>query len=143
MSTNPIETHSYDGKLSFYKDVILKAKTDFTKIGQAIPTFSETIQEVTQFLVDCKEKSSMVTNAKKSLQLLASKQGNYDKSNDVNVEELFPLIWLTVKTAHLRVDDEDISSVERTFVEQLADIQGGHCPEGRTTRMIQLLAFLL
>jgi hypothetical protein len=114
-----LNTHYYDGKLK-ERYSILKNTT--------VPelNFPDTIKEIEQ-LVKTNPRALQIVN------LLKSPNGNYDSSNNIHVKELLPLIW-----QHVKSFDE---SGKQLFIEQLVDIHNGKCPQGRTTRLLQCVAF--
>jgi len=72
-----------------------------------------------------------IGRARRSIRILTSqRKSNFDSRNDIDVEELLPILWDKVK------NQEDIHD---TFYEQLCDITGGSCSQGRSTRLFQFL----
>lgn len=65
-----------------------------------------------------------------ALNLLTNdRKRNYDNKNDIHTEDILPRTWRFVRDY-----DQDGQIV---FFEQLIDILGGACSQGRTTRIMQ------
>ncbi|CAF1002941.1 unnamed protein product [Rotaria sordida] len=122
-------THDYDGKLRqkwFEMRPIL--------IEKYLPnclSFDDTIKDIEQWLDKKYYNIKRIGRARRSLRILISnRHSNFDSRNDIDVEELLPILWDKVK------NQEDIHD---TFYEQLCDITGGSCSQGRSTRLFQFL----
>jgi hypothetical protein len=122
-------THDYDGKLRekwFEMRSIL--------IEEYLPnclSFDDTIKEIEQWLDKKYFNVKRIGRARRSIKILTSqRKSNFDSRNDIDVEELLPILWDKVKK------QEDIHD---TFYEQLCDITGGSCSQGRSTRLFQFL----
>jgi hypothetical protein len=117
-----LNTHNYDNKLKdICKNIIEKY--------QPLMSFEETIEKVRELAKQL--NYNRINQVDQALNLfIHDKNGNYDSTNDIRVEDLlvrlFPLIekW------------EDNCKI--IFLEQIADVMGGTCPQGRCTRLIQL-----
>jgi len=122
MSLTNMDTHYYDGKwLTLYQDII-KDK-DWERISCS---FELTIQQI-----NAKWPLAKVITV--SNILLTTRQQNYDHKNKISVEQLLPVVWSQIK------GNVDLQPV---FLEQYLDILNGTCPQGRTTRLFQILMLL-
>jgi len=128
MSTS-CNTHDYDGKLRekwFEMRPIL--------IEKYLPnclSFEDTIKQIEEWLDKKYFNVKRIGRARRSIRILTSqRKSNFDSRNDIDVEELLPILWDKVK------NQEDIHD---TFYEQLCDITGGSCSQGRSTRLFQFL----
>jgi hypothetical protein len=122
-------THAYDGKLRekwFQMRPML--------IEKYLPnclSFDETIKQIEEWLDRKYYNVKRIGRARRSIRILTSqRKSNFDSRNDIDVEELLPILWDKVK------NQEDIHD---TFYEQLCDITGGSCSQGRSTRLFQFL----
>lgn len=122
-------THHYDGQLRnkwFQIRPILIEKY----LSECL-SFEETISDIERWLDRKYYNVKRIGRARKSITILrSSRTGNYDRKNEIDVEELLPILWHQVKPK------EDIHN---TFYEQLCDITGGSCSQGRSTRLFQFL----
>ena len=125
----PSNTHYYDGKL---RKMWFEMRPML--IEKYLPnclSFDNTIEEIEQWLNRKYFNVKRIGRARRALRILRSyRRSNFDVRNDINVEELLPILWIKVK------DQEDIHN---TFYEQLCDITGGSCSQGRSTRLFQFL----
>jgi len=122
-------THDYDGKL---REKWFEMRSML--IEQYLPnclSFDDTIKEIEQWLDKKYFNVKRIGRARRSIKILTSqRKSNFDSRNDIDVEELLPILWDKVKK------QEDIHD---TFYEQLCDITGGSCSQGRSTRLFQFL----
>jgi hypothetical protein len=122
-------THDYDGKL---RDKWFQMRPML--IEKYLPnclSFDNTIKEIEQWLNKKYYNVKRIGRARRSIDILTSqRRSNFDSRNDIDVEELLPILWNQVK------NQEDIHN---TFYEQLCDITGGSCSQGRSTRLFQFL----
>jgi hypothetical protein len=122
-------THDYDGKL---RDKWFQMRPML--IEKYLPnclSFDDTIKEIEQWLNKKYYNVKRIGRARRSIDILTSqRRSNFDSRNDIDVEELLPILWNQVK------NQEDIHN---TFYEQLCDITGGSCSQGRSTRLFQFL----
>lgn len=109
-------THDYDGTLVYTpSSLTLTLEEAIKKAGKAI----EISKEV-------KKKG----HALKTLVLLSGERGNYDPSSKIKVDDLFREVMANDPDPDLLTDI-------------LAEITtGGSCPQGRSTRLFQLLLVL-
>jgi hypothetical protein len=119
-------THDYDGDKWFQMRPML--------VEKYLPnclSFDDTIKEIEQWLNKKYYNVKRIGRARRSIDILTSqRRSNFDSRNDIDVEELLPILWNQVK------NQEDIHN---TFYEQLCDITGGSCSQGRSTRLFQFL----
>ena len=122
-------THDYDGKLreKWFEMRPMLLET-------CLPTclsFEKTLNELEQWLERKYSQAKRIGRARRSMRILTSeRRSNFDARNEIDVEELLPILWDKVK------NQEDIHD---TFYEQLCDITGGSCSQGRSTRLFQFL----
>ncbi|CAF2547017.1 unnamed protein product [Rotaria sp. Silwood2] len=122
-------THDYDGKLR-QKWFEMRSML-ITKYLPNCLSFDNTIKDIEQWLDKKYFNVKRIGRARRSLKILmSSRHSNFDSRNEINVEELLPILWDKVK------NQEDIHD---TFYEQLCDITGGSCSQGRSTRLFQFL----
>lgn len=122
-------THDYDGELRekwFQMRPML--------IERYLPhcrSFDQTLKEIEQWLDRKYFNVKRIGRARRALSILTShRRGNFDSRNDIDVEELLPILWNQVK---------EKADLHDTFYEQLCDITGGSCSQGRSTRLFQFL----
>lgn len=121
-----LDTHYYDGKIRWkFEQLVAKQVGSINQLtlDQCEIEIKELIE---QKLIGIKKAIGL-----KMLELLVGEIGNWDSSNQINVHELLPLVWNIVRN----YDD----SGKLLFLEQLCDINGGQCPQGRVTRLLQLI----
>ncbi len=122
-------THDYDGELR-QKWFAMRPML----LEQHLPkcrSFSETLADIERWLNEKYYNVKRIGRARRALDILRSeRRGNFDSKNDINVEELLPILWHMVK---------DQTDIHNTFYEQLCDITGGSCSQGRSTRLFQFL----
>jgi len=120
-----LNTHFYDGQLTQRYNEIKKM------LDKECLTLNQCFNEIEELI----EKSNLPLNQIKianfMLNLLKNKNGNYDSANKIHVHDLLPYVWTKVR------DYDD--SGKQLFLEQLIDIRGGTCPQGRVARLIQLV----
>ena len=136
MDNLSLNTHDYDGK---WLENYIKIKNSYK--DKDIMSFDETItdieKELSNFCGKIKDNLLVQFNSYhphiiRCITLLKSKQGNNDSANKVSVEDILPYVWTNIKQF-----DPDGQFV---FYEQLSDIiTSGSCPQGRTTRLFQLM----
>ena len=123
-----LNTHFYDGQLH----------PRFVEIQTIIKnplSLDQTYKEIA-LLIDnkLKQKPKQRQQAMMILQRLQTDRGksaNHDQKNHIHVDQLLPLVWTCVK--------EYDESGQSLFLEQLIEIQGGMCPQGRTARLLQMV----
>lgn len=121
-----LDTHFYDGQLhDLYQQIIsltptpISLETAYQEIAELIntslsPTTRQQTHQVLNILKNDRDKSA-----------------NYDTANRINVDHLLPLVWTKVR--------EYDTSGKLLFLEQLREMRGGLCAQGRTTRLIQMV----
>ncbi|UJR29932.1 hypothetical protein I4U23_017479 [Adineta vaga] len=122
-------THAYDGKLRAKWFEIRPMLLE--KYLPNCLSFDDTLKEIEQWLDKKYFNVKRIGRARRSLRILAThRKSNFDSRNEIDVEELLPILWNQVK------NQEDIHD---TFYEQFCDITGGSCSQGRSTRLFQFL----
>jgi hypothetical protein len=124
-----LNTHHYDGQLyTLYQEIEGMVK-------DPIPSLETTYQEISELintlLADNKKSRKETHNILNILRTSTGTPANYDSSNNINVDKLLPLVWTCVK----KYDN----SAKLIFLEQIQEMKNGLCPQGRTTRLIQLV----
>ena len=122
-------THDYDGKL---REKWFEIRpTLIEKYLKHCLSFEDTLFDMEQWLEKKYPNAKRIGRARRSMKILRThRQSNFDRRNDIDVEELLPILWNQVKS------HEDIHD---TFYEQLCDVTGGSCSQGRSTRLFQFL----
>ena len=120
-------THSYDSLLKKnYNDL---KKIDINNLVQPI-NFNDTINEIYSYIRNLNFNLQNKQAIDAIILIKNDQKNNYDKENDINVEDLLPRVWRFVKNYD--------SSGKEIFVEQLSEIyNSGPCAQGRTTRLYQ------
>ncbi|MEX0596282.1 MAG: hypothetical protein WD512_07255, partial [Candidatus Paceibacterota bacterium] len=123
-----LNTHHYDGQLhTLYREIEGMVKDP--------PSLETTYQEISELinslLADDKKARKDTHNILNILRTSTGTSANYDGSNNINVDKLLPLVWACVK--------EYDNSAKIIFLEQIQEMRNGLCPQGRTTRLIQLV----
>ena len=122
-------THDYDGQLR-EKWFQIRPMLLETYLPKCL-SFEQTLNELEQWLERKYSQAKRIGRARRSMRILASqRKSNFDACNEIDVEELLPILWDKVKSQ----DD-----IHDTFYEQLCDITGGSCSQGRSTRLFQFL----
>lgn len=120
-----LNTHFYDGQLN----------PRFLEIQKAIPnplSLDQTFQEIINLINQQKPKQKQqATRIIQRLKADRGKPANHDQKNQIHVDQLLPLVWTRVK--------EYDHTGQSLFIEQLIEIQGGMCPQGRTARLLQMV----
>ncbi len=115
-----LNTHHYDGKLVFKEEEEGVEAFELLSLEDALE------KAVSLAELHCHRRQ--VRFAKNTLFLLASEAGNYDSSNGLEATLLFRHI----------MSREDLDGP--LLCDVLIEItKGGSCPQGRTTRLLQLL----
>jgi hypothetical protein len=122
-------THDYDGEL---REKWLSMRSLLIKeYFHECLCFEDTLKDIEEWLNEKYCDRERITDAKRSLNILSSqRRSNFDSINDINVEELLPILWNKVKNQN---------DLHDTFYEQLCDITDGSCSQGRSTRFFQFL----
>lgn len=120
-------THSYDSLLKKnYNDL---KKIDTNNLVQPI-NFYDTINEIYSYIRNLNFNLQNKQAIDAIILIKNDPKNNYDKENDINVEDLLPRVWRFVKNYD--------SSGKEIFLEQLSEIyNSGPCAQGRTTRLYQ------
>ena len=121
-----LNTHFYDGQLH----------PRFLEIQSAILnplSLDQSYVEIIQ-LIDTTLENTSKQQATKIIQQLKTDRGkpaNYDSKNQIHLDLLLPLVWTCVK-------EYDFSG-KSLFLEQLIEMKGGMCPQGRVARLLQMV----
>jgi len=122
------DVHSYDGLLT--KKIIKYSKQDFY----------DSLHKIVFYIYNIKNKNNNYINNDALLMiklLIEDSAKNTDNSNKINVEDIIVNI-----VSKIDLNDYDVDSIMNVFIEQIADIKNGTCPEGRTTRLYQIFHLL-
>lgn len=139
-----LQTHHYDGilgsEMSFVKEFLLKVVSNDEKLA-IINTF---VNDILQFNLPERDKA-----CNDYLRAILSQWGtsqNYDSTNDVHVEDMLYICALEFNNMKLLFcyDDDFVNIILlqdfcRELFIQLSDIQTGSCPQGRATRLWQIV----
>ena len=122
-------THDYDGKLReqwFQMRPML-----LERYLPDCPSFDETVNQIEGWIERKYVNAPRIGRARRAIRILRTqRRSNFDSRNDIDVEELLPILWNQVK------DKDDLHAI---FYEQVCDITGGSCSQGRSTRLFQFL----
>lgn len=137
------ETHTYDGKLldrltdfkSYFEEASSKVLEDKSKM------FDSIAEEIRLYeRTEGKEISIHYINRIKQDMMKPGRLPNYDSTNFVYADDI---LWLCGRILFClpRKSDykTDMRDVINELVENLADMRSGDCPQGRTTRLLQVL----
>ena len=124
-----LQTHDYDGSLhGTYRDAVSRDPTHPT----AIPVMSDALARFMR-LASSIPTTTVTHDAIRMARRIARGRGNFDVENNLRADDLFCRVL-----AH----DADIDAT--VLMDVVAEIQtGGSCPQGRTTRLLQLYLTLL
>ncbi|CAF0958933.1 unnamed protein product [Didymodactylos carnosus] len=124
-----VHTHDYDGELR-QKWFEIRPMLLEKHLPESLP-FQDTLEDIRSWLNSKYTNVKRFKRAHRSVQILETQRHvNFDNKNEINVEELLPILWSIVKK------NPDLYD---TFYEQLCDITGGSCSQGRSTRLFQFL----
>lgn len=117
-----LNTHNYDNKLKdTCQQILEKYQTNIS--------FEETIEKVRDMSKQL--NYDRMGQVEQTLHLFINdRNGNYDSTNDIRVEDLLVRLFPLVEKWE--------NSCKIVFLEQIADVMGGTCPQGRCTRLVQL-----
>jgi hypothetical protein len=124
-----LNTHYYDGKL---KERFHEIRESVPKSVE-LPSLSICYQEMDVLICSTTNlRTRRIANkVMRTLEADTGSAKNHDATSDINVDDLIPLVWYYVR-------NYDISGKD-LFIEQIAEIQGGMCPQGRVARLIQMV----
>ena len=122
--TYPENVHGYEYLIKEkYEQCLDKDLTSCQSFEQCIDQMIEMIKNAQ---CDIKLKNEALI----SIELIKTKnQNNHDQTNSIHIESLLPRVWNIIQNY------ED--SGKLVFIEQLADILGGTCAQGRSIRLVQ------
>lgn len=136
MNRSLLQTHTYDGKLKNVKQVL---QSDISRVSQI--SKREKLQAFVNLRLNLtlyKEFTPKVKRCFDTIYNTFSQSGrvktsrNYDCTNDVYADDLLFLCYEKVFV-------EKDSDFARMLILQLEDMNTGLCPQGRTTRLLQIL----
>ena len=120
-----LNTHHYDGKLiitDFIADIERVKKIDkVTKL-----TKFNKLADLALTIFQKRNLSVIIRDYKNN------SRANYDSSNNLDAADL---LYLCCE----KMDDDDFRDI---FILQLDDMTSGMCPQGRTTRLFQVLSMM-
>jgi len=127
-----LNTHYYDGCLNTrYNELvayIAKNNINVLSLNICYEEIKRLIEEVNGIKEGKKKICRFV------LEKLVGEDGNnYDRVNNIEVKKLLEMVWSLVKNY-----DE---SGKLLFLEQLGEISGGMCAQGRSARLLQMAEF--
>jgi len=120
-----LNTHTYDGQWKAQLSEVL-AKCGGIRPLTNLPDF-------------------MLTSGthKPFIDMLLSGNGNMDSVNGVDARDLFILLVCQLEELKKKYTESEFNSIYELSMEQIADIANGPCPQGRTTRIFQVLYALV
>ncbi len=116
-----LNTHTYDGKWKAQLDEVLSACGGVRSLTN-LPDFMLVPGAHTPFV-----------------DMLLSGNGNMDPVNGVDARDLFILLIHRLEELKKKYTESEFTSIFNLSMEQIADIANGPCPQGRTTRIFQVL----
>jgi hypothetical protein len=122
-----LDVHAYDSKWS------PELKAYIAAANQAVP-FETVVKEIEDRIVQSAPETQKAALRQNLFNLVATRKENADPVNVTNAEKILSLLWEKMKGTH---------DMDTSLFEQLADMSGGFCSQGRTTRLAQLLGSLL
>lgn len=134
-----LQTHHYDGKLR----EILNNSNLLNEL-HSVEQDDEKKKEIFITLLNHMQNESIINSSNSSIYALHclrkiifdSPDQNYDKSNDLDASNLLYMICQRIFDHEHEIINYDLY---RSLVLQLEDMISGLCPEGRTTRLVQVL----
>lgn len=115
-----VDTHSHDGK---WRLVLQKIQSNSLYLG------AQRINPQSPQVSVLKSKIAFNPIAVRYFDLVCTGQGNYDTTNQIDALVLLRFLALMPS-------NEDMY---KTLAEQLQDMSTGPCPQGRTTRLAQVI----
>jgi len=125
--SNLTDTHFYDGKL---KERIVPYRSQLNRIA----AISLENKLIILNLLDVKLTDAMAKSMLSIIKNDGTNSANYDSSNDLWAIDILVLI-----IEYMENSESNWSDTLPILQEQLADIAGGGCPPGRTTRIFQTI----
>lgn len=120
-----LNTHTYDGQWKAQLDEVL------AKCGGIRP-----LTNLPDFMLAPGAHRVFVN-------MLLSGNGNMDTVNGVDAKDLFALLVHQLEELKKKYTESEFTSIYELSMEQIADIANGPCPQGRTTRIFQVLAAIV
>lgn len=137
------ETHTYDGELldrlsdfkSYFEEASSKTLEDKSKMFDSIEKEIRLYERT-----EGKEAALHYMSRIKQDMLKPGRLPNYDSTNFVYADDILWLCGRILFRMPRKSDCKpDMSDVINELVENLADMRSGDCPQGRTTRLLQVL----
>jgi hypothetical protein len=126
-----INTHEHDGKWKEQLEEVLKHFPDgCQKIQNSIPE---------KFVARFTPQQQVFIN------MLMGDQGNFDSINNIDAKKLALLTFtkLLELSESPNYTEHEFTLIWNLTMEQITDIANGPCPQGRTTRIFQILYSLV
>ncbi len=120
--TNYLNTHEYDGK---WFEPLKEVLNNYTQLPSSIPAANFTQEQ--QYYVNM---------------ILNDQSGNVDLVNNTDAKTLLFILFDCLEKIKLKSTPEEYTAIWNIAMEQITDIANGPCPQGRTTRIFQLIAAL-
>lgn len=121
-----LNTHTYDGK---WKEQLTEV---LSKCGGV-----QTLAQLPDFMLVPGPHRAFVD------MLMSPDGANMDSVNGVNARDLFILLVLRLDELKKKYTENEFTAIHNLSMEQIADIANGPCPQGRTTRIFQVLAAIV
>jgi hypothetical protein len=131
---NQLNAHEYDGKL---KEHVIRIVAKYGAEQEKHKwTFQETIKDIkAQANIDKYDNTKMPLLLRALDMVGLQTQENYDPSNNAHFDQLLVLLW----NGHMKQPNAEWDASGRGAVyDQLVEILGGACAQGRVNRIIQL-----
>ena len=130
-----LNTHHYDGKLYLKRDEIdnMIAKIDQTKKKDAFEKLTKNIKKTTNNNNVHRCLNALVNNCNRK-----TSSPNYDSINMMYADDLLYLCCQAIE-GNIGGEDNDVFDL---LIHQLNEMASGMCPQGRTTRLYQIIAAL-
>lgn len=127
-----LNTHFFDGKVA---EMVCHIRSDIDKV-RTLPSTSKTDAFnilLTKMRVDM--HIPLTQNALRCFNAIASMVGNYDSPNNLYADDLLYLLYekIVIDNSHEHAS---------LLASQLDEMISGLCPQGRTTRLLQVLIML-
>jgi hypothetical protein len=125
---DPLQTHTYDGKWQDTLSIIKRHQF----FGPSLSMAAEAGTTSELFVLYPK-----ISKGHQFFSMIMNGNGNWDSANEVNAKILLCFLALMYEGVH---EKEEMCKV---LGEQLQDMATGSCPQGRTTRLAQVIVSYL
>lgn len=119
-----LDTHSYDGKWLEQLNVVLNK---YSEVPTAIPTNEKFTPEQQTYI-------NMILN---------DNLGNIDIVNNIDAKTLLYILFDCLEKAKSNSTEAEFTQLWNVAMEQITDIANGPCPQGRTTRIFQIILAIM